>query len=363
MLMIEADRPFRLRPRAPKRSDNNTRVWPIALRRVLRFLQMTCKPRIRARGRTSAGIARTRAQPFAQRCAVRITYSPNRTHGQWGAHGRYVVRESAGEINGQPSRGFDAKSDHVDVVQTAAAWQSAGDPRMFKLILSPEFGERLDLTKLTRKLMQRMESDLRLQLEWVAVAHFNTGHPHAHVLLRGVAEAQELRLLSEYVKTGIRKHAEDLCTAQLGYRTAQDRAEARAREVNQPRFTSFDFTLGRQNRPENHSPAHPNHFIIQTADIDPMSAKRLLVLASMGLAEPIDRSRWRVRKDFEVVLRSMKKATDRQKNAGELLVPGFRPALTNGVDTDIADYIAGRSRGWPRSRRCERSDSHDSGRS
>ena len=136
-----------------------------------------------------------------------------------------------------------------------------------------------------------MESDLRLQLEWVAVTHFNTRHPHAHVLLRGVAEGQELRLPSEYVKTGIRRHAEDLCTAQLRYRTAQDRAEARAREINQPRFTPFDFTLGRQNRPENHSPAHPDHFIVQTADIDPMSAKRLFVLASIGVAEPIDRFR------------------------------------------------------------------------
>src|SRR5262245_3366678 len=208
--MIEADRPFRLRPRAPKRSDNNSRIWPAALRRVLRFVQATCKPRIRARGRTTAGIARTRARPFAQRCAVRITYSPNRTNGQWGAHARYVVRESAGERNGQPSRGFDAKSDHVDVVHTAAAWQSAGDPRMFKVILSPEFGERLDVMKLSRKLVQRMESDLRLQLEWVAVAHFNTEHPHTHVLLRAVAEGKEIRLPSEYVKTGIRKRAEDL---------------------------------------------------------------------------------------------------------------------------------------------------------
>ena len=69
---------------------------------------------------------------------------------------------------------------------------------MFKVILSPEFGERLDLKELTRKLMQRMESDLRLQLEWVAVAHFNTEHPHAHVLLRGVAEGQEIRLPKKY---------------------------------------------------------------------------------------------------------------------------------------------------------------------
>jgi hypothetical protein len=161
--------------------------------------------------------------------------------------------------------------------------------------------------------MYRVAADLRLPLEWVAVAHFNTEHPHAHVLLRGVAEGKEIRLPNEYVKAGIRKHAEDLCTAQLGYRTTQDRAEARAREVDQPRFTSLDFTIGLQNTPENHTPAHPDHFIAHTTDADPMFAKRLHVLRSMGLAEPIDRSDWRVRRDFHLVLRSMKKAADRQK--------------------------------------------------
>src|SRR5262245_37206534 len=86
---------------------------------------------------------------------------------------------------------------------------------MFKLILSPEFGERLNLKELTRQLMYRVAADLRLPLEWVAIAHFNTEHPHAHVLLRGVAEGKEIHLPNEYVKAGIRKHAEDLCTARL----------------------------------------------------------------------------------------------------------------------------------------------------
>ena len=117
----------------------------------------------------------------------------------------------------------------------------------------------------------------------------------------------------EYIKVGIRKHAEDLCTAQLGYRTEQDRTEARAREADQPRFTSLDFLLRRQNTPENDTPSHPDHFIARTANADPILAKRLLVLRSMGLAESIDGSHWRVRKDFEPVLRSMKKTADRQK--------------------------------------------------
>jgi type IV secretory pathway VirD2 relaxase len=240
-------------------------------------------------------------------------YSTNRTRGQWAAHGRYVARESATGERLQSNRGFDAKSDEVDIVQTAAGWQNAGDRRMFKLIISPEFGERLDLKDLTRQLIRRMERDLDLPLEWVAVAHFDTEHPHAHVLLRGITAGQEVRLAPQYIKVGIRKHAEDLCTAQLGYRTAADRTEARAREVDQARFTSLDFIIRRQHAPENDTAASPEHFIAVIDGDDALLAKRLHVLRSMGLAEPIDRCRWQVRSDFETVLRSMKKTADRQQ--------------------------------------------------
>jgi hypothetical protein len=311
--MIEADRPFRLRPRAPRRTDDNSGVWPTALRRVLQLVQVTCKAEHRVQTTSNRNMAKRGGRSFAQRCAVRVTYSPNRTHGHWAAHGRYVIRESAAGENRQPSRGFDANSDEVDVVHTVAGWQNAGDPRMFKLILSPEFGERVDLKELTRQLLHRMGADLGKHLEWVAVSHFNTEHPHTHVLLRGVADGQEVRLAPHYIKVGIRKLAEDLCTAQLGYRTEADRAEARAREVDQPRFTSLDFTLRSQNTPGSDSPAHPEHFIAAITRADALVARRLHVLRSMGLAEQIDGCHWRVRQDFEAVLRSMKKSADRQQ--------------------------------------------------
>lgn len=314
MSIVEADRPFRLRPRAPKRTDDNSRIWPTALRRVLQLVQNTRKAgRGRLQSPLNGEMARRGARPFIQRCAVRVMYSTNRTRGQWAAHGRYVARESATGEGPESSRGFDARSDEVDIAQTAAGWQNAGDPRIFKLIISPEFGHRLDLKDLSRQLIRRMERDLDLPLEWVAVAHFNTEHPHAHVLLRGSAAGQEVRLAPQYIKVGIRKHAEDLCTAQLGYRTEADRAEARAREVDQPRFTSLDFVLRRQSTPENDSSASPEHFIAAISGDDALLANRLRVLRSMGLAEPIDRRRWQVRRDFEAVLRSMKKTADRQQ--------------------------------------------------
>lgn len=308
----DQERPVRIRPRAPKQGSDTGRAWPAALRRVLQLLKTTKKPLSSSRG-TSKGRHRATTRNWTQRCAVRVTYSPNQTRGQWAAHGRYVVRDSATEVDGTPKPGFDKHSDEADLVRTAGDWQTAGDPRMFKLIISPEFGERVDLKQLTRQLMARMESDLGHPLEWAAAAHFNTEHPHVHVLLRGVAAGQELRLNPDYIKSGIRKQAEELCTNQLGYRTAADRAEASNREVDQPRFTTLDLPLRRQNNPANDHADSVDHFVARVAPTDHFLPRRLQVLQSMGLAEPMPGNEWAVRKDFESVLRAMKQSTDRQK--------------------------------------------------
>jgi type IV secretory pathway VirD2 relaxase len=36
--------------------------------------------------------------------------------------------------------------------------------------------------------MRQMEQDLDPQLEWVAVDHHNTGHPHTHVIVWGITD-------------------------------------------------------------------------------------------------------------------------------------------------------------------------------
>src|SRR3546814_13655226 len=60
------------------------------------------------------------------------------------------------------------------------------DRHQFRFIVSPEDGaDYEDLKPLTRRLMTRMEEDLGTKLDWVAVDHFNTGHPHTHIILRG----------------------------------------------------------------------------------------------------------------------------------------------------------------------------------
>jgi type IV secretory pathway VirD2 relaxase len=275
----------------------------------------------RKRGAGGSGVKRSR--PYFQKCAVRVMYSKNSTAGQWRAHGRYIARESATHEGDPGAVGFNTREGSVDIAARLEAWQKANDERFWKLIVSPEFGDRADLKQLTRDLMSRMERDLGTPLEWVAVAHYNTEHPHVHVALRGVgAEGRPVRLSRDYVRQGIREIAEDLCTRQLGYRTELDAAVAQRREVHQQRYTSLDRIIKRDG---NDAGEVDSRFFTVAKDprgaglnrgvplLEHHTAERLRFLESMGLAESISPNTWRVRQDFENVLRAMQRSTDRHK--------------------------------------------------
>jgi hypothetical protein len=84
---------------------------------------------------------------------VRVTYVGNKAAGQWKAHGRYLSRESATHRTAQRQAGFDEAQQELDVAHQLDEWQQAGDPRLWKIILSPEFGEQLDMQQLARGVM------------------------------------------------------------------------------------------------------------------------------------------------------------------------------------------------------------------
>jgi type IV secretory pathway VirD2 relaxase len=276
-----------------------------------------------ARKRGAGGSGAKRSRPYFQKCAVRVMYSKNSTPGQWRAHGRYIARESATHEGDPGAVGFNTKEESVDIAARLEGWQKANDERFWKLIVSPEFGDRADLKRLTRDLVSRMERDLGTPLEWVAVAHYNTEHPHVHLALRGVgAEGRPVRLSRDYVSQDIREIAEDLCTRQLGYRTELDAAVAQRREVHQQRYTSLDRIIKRDG---NDAGEVDSRFFTVAKDprgaglnrgvplLERHTAERLRFLESMGLAESISPNTWRVRQDFENVLRAMQRSTDRHK--------------------------------------------------
>jgi type IV secretory pathway VirD2 relaxase len=252
-----------------------------------------------------------------------VTYLSNRARGQWRAHGRYLARESAAGSKATAA-GFNRERDGIDVVRELERWQSSSDQRLWKVIVSPEFGDRIDLHRLARDLIGQMERDLGTELEWVAVTHHNTEHPHVHMAVRGVTNAgQPLCLKREYVKHGMRGIAEEMCTRQLGYRTSRDAAEAVRHEVGERRFTSLDRALLRQEDQATRQPESPYFTVVKNpAQVGrDESARRhanhllarLAVLQRMGLAESVGENAWLVRQDFEEVLRAMQRTGDRQR--------------------------------------------------
>jgi len=313
MARKDDEREFRLRPAKPRVRQEGA-AWATGFKLLMHYARTS-------RGTPRHGIGATGKASRAQRCAVRVVYSKNTTKGQWRAHGRYLARETASYEKDAGRGGFGAEKEHIDIAGDLERWQAARDPLLWKLIVSPEFGERADLSRLTRELMQRMANDLETDLEWVAVAHYNTEHPHVHIALRGVrADGKALQLDRQYIKSGIRNVAEELCTLQLGYRTEMDASDAERREMFEHRFTSLDRRILRIAEIGNESgdlvvsskPASAG--LREFARIQEQHVSgRLAVLESMGLATATGPTSWRIERDLESVLRAMQRTNDHQR--------------------------------------------------
>jgi hypothetical protein len=249
---------------------------------------------------------------FLQRCIVRVTYAKGGSTGKWYSVGRYVTRESANDSQ----VGFNAERSDIDVPNTMAEWRNDGDERFYRLIISPEFGDRVNLGQLTRETMDRMGMELG-RLQWMAVEHHNTDNPHVHVLLRGVTEGnQPLQLSRLMVQEGIRHHTENICTNQLGYRQEQDVILAQQRETVQARYTSLDRKLKERatESGEIQMPRVPAMELGSLREVTETQLRsRLNALQSMGLASPSGADVWQLDSTLERSLRTMQKTVDRQK--------------------------------------------------
>jgi type IV secretory pathway VirD2 relaxase len=134
------------------------------------------------------------------------------------AHLRYIQRDGVTR-EGEPGQLYSADKDVAD--GKAFLDRGDGDRRQFRIIVSAEDGDQYqDLKPFVRRLMNQMEHDLGTKLDWVAVDHFNTAHPHSHVVVRGVNDRGENLLIArEYISHGARQRAIDLVNLDLGPRT------------------------------------------------------------------------------------------------------------------------------------------------
>jgi type IV secretory pathway VirD2 relaxase len=242
-------------------------------------------------------------------------------------HLRYLQRDGVTR-EGLPGDLYDAKLDKVD--GTAFLERGDGDRHQFRFIVSAEDAlEYADLKDFTRRLMGQVEEDLGTPLDWVAVDHYNTGHPHSHVIVRGRDDrGKDLIIAREYLSQGMRERAAEIVTLDLGPRTDFEIQSRLRGEMEGETFTSLDRNLLRE-------AAQDGLVRSGTAAGDAfrqsLRAGRLQKLKRLGLAEEIAPSRWRLDPELEPVLR-------RLGERGDIIKPMHREMARDGLIRGAADY-------------------------
>lgn len=247
--------------------------------------------------------AGARVRPRRVTVKVRIVKAAGKAGGMQ-AHLRYLEREGVSR-EGKPGRLYSTFTDDAD--RGAFIERGLEDRHQFRIILSPEDGAAYeDLKPFTRDVMAQVETDLGTTLDWVAVDHHDTGHPHVHVVVRGVTEdGKILNIAGDYLSHGIRHRAGEVLTRDLGPQTELEVQRQLEHEVEAERLTRLDRTLiGRAEQG-----------VIDLRMDDPGTdfgrAHRQLLIARarqlerMQLATPEGPLRWSLSPDAEDVLRRM----------------------------------------------------------
>ncbi|MHB2266366.1 relaxase/mobilization nuclease domain-containing protein [Aliihoeflea sp. PC F10.4] len=246
------------------------------------------------------------------------------------AHLNYLRRDGVTR-DGEKARMFGPETDDADVKGFAERCED--DRHHFRFIVSPDDAtEMSDLKTFTRDLMAQMEKDLGTKLDWVAVDHWNTEHPHVHVILRGRADdGNDLVIARDYIKEGMRNRAQDLITQELGPRTDLDIRRALATQVEAERWTQLDRQLARdagRNGIIDVAPSpdrQPDEYVT-------LKVGRLRHLERLGLAETIGPGQWIIADEAEATLRELGERGD--------IIKRMHRALTEcGIDRGLTDYV------------------------
>ncbi|MCD6039843.1 MAG: conjugal transfer protein TraI [Gammaproteobacteria bacterium] len=247
---------------------------------------------------------------YNQRCIVKISYTKNTKRRSWAAHGAYLQREHA-QNKHEKGYGFNQTSDSVDLKRTLLEWQNNKDEYLFRFIISPENGHKLDLKEHAKALMNQLENDLKTKLQWAAIDHYNTDHPHLHILVRAKDQrGHTLTIDRDYLSHGIRHRSQELVTLKLGLRLNHDRVQARKKQIEYEYLTELDRSLRHKaiNSIVNFSQPALGGSTIRELRL--LEIERLKFLETLGLAEKIGKKMWQLSDNLEPTLREMQLSND-----------------------------------------------------
>jgi hypothetical protein len=182
-------------------------------------------------GRSKGSKSFVKASRFdsRQKCVVKMQYS-NSMKAHHKQLEEYLVREGT-DIDGGRAKlyGTNLQEYNKNMVD-----------KNFRIFLSPQ-SDKIDLKKLTEKFIKTLEQQTGYSFYWQAANHYNTAHPHAHLLINGKDKTgKEVDIPRDIVKTFMREYARDICTSQLGCRTKKEIEFERSKEPETRRFTRLD---------------------------------------------------------------------------------------------------------------------------
>lgn len=239
-----------------------------------------------------------------------------------GRHLHYLQRDAVA-LDGSPGRLYDATADQVE--DREFLQRCRHDRQQYRIMLAAEDAAELgDLKPLTRALMARLEHDLGAELDWVAADHFDTGHPHSHILLRGCdRKGEPLEIPRGYLQHGLRRRAAEIVSAMLG---PDELCHLKARlqaDLHHPGLTFLDEALVARSEQGLLQP------MPRPGDDSARERLRLRQLQHMGLAQMRPTGAWQIRPDMMAVLKQLSLQRRRiallcgiASSQGRLLVPG-----------------------------------------
>ncbi|WP_199261987.1 relaxase/mobilization nuclease domain-containing protein [Paracoccus binzhouensis] len=247
-----------------------------------------------------------------------------------GTHLDYLRRDGVTR-DGEKARLFGPGTEDAD---GRAFTERCGDDRHhFRFIVSPDDApEMSDLRSFTRDLVGQMETDLGTRLDWVAVDHWNTAHPHVHLIVRGMRDdGQDLVISRDYIKEGMRDRARDLITLELGPRTDLDIRRTLEAQIEAERWTQLDRQLVHDAGKSGIVNLAP------LADQQPdafhtLKVGRLRTLEVLGVAGQIGHSQWFIKPEAETVLREL-------GERGDIIKRMHRALTERGSERGSASYV------------------------
>ncbi|MFC7293013.1 DUF3363 domain-containing protein [Hirschia litorea] len=221
-------------------------------------------------------------------------------------HLKYLQREG---VDKDGIGGELYSSERTVVSEENFLARSAHDRHQFRFILSAEdSNDLLDMKQITRKLMAQVEKDLGAKLDWLGVDHYNTEHPHSHIVLRGKDKSgRDLVIAREYLSHGMRLRAEDLITKELGLRSDREIFESKKLEITKDCFTRLDRDI--ENRIRNGGVIDQFDGPLRLKFEHAFVRQRLQYLQSQNLAD-FTEGEWKLKSDWQEVLRARGKRGD-----------------------------------------------------